>query len=562
MKQNIIICEYISTGVNYIYDVLARGYEPVLLEAAIVGTDEEQALFRALREPIKAKLKGRFTIIPEEADYDVLLSKIKEYDPVLVIPGSEFGVPLATRLAEDLGLPGNPVSRLKAMTEKDSMQQALKDHGLRCIRGKVVTGEEEAIEYYKELGSEDVVVKRVRGAGTQGVYICHGYDEMLDAVRASFSNNVREGDEAVSIMIQERIMGTEYIVNTVSCAGSHRVVSVWRYDKIKLANGTNAYNYAMAVPRLEIGHSELIRYACEVASAIGIQYGPVHGEYMVDEKGPVLIEVNCRPMGGGMSRKFVEEIFVQHETDSALDSYLDHEKFEEAKRMPYKVRKHGAMKFFIIPEDTEVDSAPVLQIATHLRSYYSAAVDQIGRTSTLKETRNLETAGGTVYLLHEDEQVLRSDCDLLHLLETKYPKILFQDLECTGNAGRAEPNVAAVIKAAKCHGATLVFSDTLSSTEGATVVNAENLSDAYDSYEQGILDLSRPESFADLESVIQQIYGFASKIRSGGKILIPESTYCNLPYGMGGMEILLRVAGLNIEMPVYEMVSLLTASVQ
>jgi hypothetical protein len=209
-----------------------------------------------------------------------------------------------------------------------------------------------------------------------------------------------------------------------------------------------------------------------------------------------------------------------------------------------------------------VDSAPVLQIATHLRSYYSATFDQIGRTTTLKETQNLETAGGTVYMLHEDEQVLKSDCDLLHLLEINYPKILFQDLKCPENAGSVEPDVAAVIKAAKCRGATLVFSDTLSSIEGATVVNAESLSEAYDSYEQGILDLSRPESFADLESVIHQIYGFASKIRSGGRILIPESTYCNLPYGMEGMEILLRVAGLHIELPVYEMVSLLTASVQ
>ena len=43
--------------------------------------------------------------------------------------------------------------------------------------------------------------------------------------------------------------------------------------------------------------------------------------------------------------------------------------------------------------------------------------------------------------------------------------------------------------------------------------------------------------------------------------MIPESTYCNLPYGMQGMEILLKVAGLNIELPVYEMASLLTASV-
>ena len=560
MKRIIVICEYISTGANYIDDVRARGYEPVLLETCIAGTEAEKAHFIASRESVKARIKGEIRVIPENPDYDEVLEQVRLLDPLLVIPGSEYGVPMATKLAEDLGLKGNPVSRLKAMTEKDSMQQALKEHGLRSIRGMVVTSEKEAIEYYKELGKEDVVVKRVRGAASRGVYLCHGYDEMLKAVRMSFSDDVRDGDEAIAIMIQERIMGTEYIVNTVSCEGKHRVVSVWKYDKMKMDNGTNAYNYAMAVPRLEIGHSELIRYACKVADAIGIQYGPVHGEYMVDENGPVLIEVNCRPMGGGMSRKFVEEIFTQHETDSSLDSYLDPVKFEESKRVPYKVQKHGALKFLIIPEETEVDSAPVLQIATNLRSFYSASFDQIGRTAKLSETYNLDSSGGTVYLLHEDEQVLRSDCDLLHLLEIEYPRILFQGLRGVKKTADVKPDIAAAMKAANCSGATLVFSDTLSSIEGATVVDTESLTDAYDSYEQGILDLSRPESFADLESVFQQIYKFASKIRRGGRILIPESTYCNLPYGIKGMEILLRVAGLHIDLPVYEMVSLLTAS--
>ena len=34
MSKTIIICEYMSTGINYIDDVLVRGYEPVLLEAS------------------------------------------------------------------------------------------------------------------------------------------------------------------------------------------------------------------------------------------------------------------------------------------------------------------------------------------------------------------------------------------------------------------------------------------------------------------------------------------------------------------------------------------------
>ena len=560
MKRNIIICEYISTGVNYIDDVKARGYEPVLLDGYYPASSEELKLWRAIRDQVKAHLGNKYTIIPETPDYNELLQIVKSYDPVLVLAGSEFGVELATRLGSDLGLTGNSADRIKAMTEKDSMHQALKEHGLRYIRGKVVRTEEEALKYYDELGQEDVVVKRVRGAGTQGVFLCSGKDEMLKAVRKSLSNRIKRDGEDIAILIQERINGTEYIVNTASCNGKHRITSIWRYSKMRLSNGTNAYNYSMCVPRLEVGHSSLVRYALQVADAIGIKYGPIHGEYMVDDKGPVLIEVNCRPMGGALQRKYVEQIFGHHETDVALDSYLDPKKFEEDAQKPYRVRKTGAMKIFIIMQDTPVLSAPVLQIVTHLKSYYSSSFDRIGRSDYLARTENLETAGGTVYLLSDDERQVISDCELLHLLETKYPRILFQDLPKEVQKPE-KADIEGIIRHAGCKGATLVFSDTANKADGAMTVDSDTISKAYDSFEQGILDLSKSESFSDLESIIQQIYVFASKIRKGGRILIPQSTYRNLPYGIEGMEILLQIAGLRIELPIKGETDLLVASV-
>ena len=41
----------------------------------------------------------------------------------------------------------------------------------------------------------------------------------------------------------------------------------------------------------------LINYALRAVPALGITDGPVHGEYMIDKSGPVLIEANCRVMG-------------------------------------------------------------------------------------------------------------------------------------------------------------------------------------------------------------------------------------------------------------------------
>ena len=560
MKKRIVICEYVSTGYNYVYDVLSRGYEPVLLDCAYVAEDADAADFRAGRAAVRARLPKELITIPENPDYDAVLEQVRALNPVHVIAGSEFGVPMAVRLAADLGLPGNPVERLKHMTEKDSMHQALKDAGIRYIRGQVISTVEEAKAYYEELGTEDVVVKRVRGAGTQGVYLCKGMDEMIAAVQKELSTSVKNDGEQVSLLIQERIIGTEYIVNTVSCAGRHRMVSMWQYDKVKMANGTNAYNYSQTVNRLDIGHSRMINYAFDVLEAIGIQYGPVHGEYMIDEKGPVLIEVNCRPMGGGMDRKFLEKIYGHHETDCALDSYLDPAKFEEDMNKPYRPLRKGAMKTFILPRDVEAESTPIVPISRRLKGFYKGVFDRVGRELLITRTKNLETTGGFIYLVHEDEQQVMDACNLLHTIEMQYPDILFQKADA-GQAGAAErTDIEAIMREMKCGGGTLVFSDDPKSIEGATVIGESGLRTAYDSYEQGILDLCRRETFADLEIAIQQIYEFADKIREGGRIIIPESTYCNLPYGMEGMEILLRITGLRMESPRAGMKGVLIAS--
>ncbi|MBQ9810235.1 MAG: hypothetical protein IJM52_03680, partial [Spirochaetales bacterium] len=70
MSRNIIICEYISTGINYREDVKARGYNPILLDGTYVGTPEELRLWRDIRDLVKSKLGNDITIIPETSDYN------------------------------------------------------------------------------------------------------------------------------------------------------------------------------------------------------------------------------------------------------------------------------------------------------------------------------------------------------------------------------------------------------------------------------------------------------------------------------------------------------------
>ena len=548
MDKHIIIVEILSTGINFVWDALARGYQPVVVEATYPGTEEDRALFAEAQRIAREGLPENVPCIRADEQYEDVLEEVRAINPVAVVAGSEFGVELATHLASDLGLPGNPWSIIGKMTRKDEMHQALADHGVRFIRGRIVRSEAEAEAFYKELDTPHIVIKRARSAATLGVHLCEGFDEMMDAVRQELA--LAADDENVGdILMQERIIGKEYIVNTVSCAGKHRLVSMWAYDKVPL-NGSNVYNYAESINRLDIGHSALVRYAYDVLDAIGLQYGPVHGEYMVDEKGPVLIEVNCRPMGAGMERHFMEKVFGAHETDCALDAYIDPVKFEHDRLTPYRPLRKGVIKIFILPEDVKLDSAPVVQLVRQLPSFYGGIFERIGRDRYLTRTRDLETAGGTVFLVHDDERLVMEDCAFLHRQEMQYPQMLFNQ-RATWGSSRAvtRHSIDALLKEAECHGATVVFSDRVTSTEGAVVITGSQLEAAYDSYENAILDLSRKETFADVESVTQQIFVFLGKVRAGGRVLVPESTYCHLPYGATGMEILLHAKGFRIEAP-------------
>ena len=119
------------------------------------------------------------------------------------------------------------------------------------------------------------------------------------------------GKTQEEVLVQERIYGTEYIVNTLTSNGKHRLNTVLRYRKEKTEEGGYIYDYCEYITKLEAGHAEMVDYAFKVADAIHYQNGMIHGEYMIDDKGPVLIEVNCRPMGATQPAEFMDLITGQ-----------------------------------------------------------------------------------------------------------------------------------------------------------------------------------------------------------------------------------------------------------
>ena len=287
MKNKIVVAEPMSTSFNFLEDIGQRGYEPVILESYIPN-GYARRLMDEERKIKYSRIKYPIMIIKENPDYAVTLQNIRDLDPLLVLVGGEEGVIIGTRLANDMGLIGNPVSNIPRMTRKSIMHKTLKEAGLRYIHGEEVFSSKDCLLFLEKTGNEDLVLKHVHGVASVGAHLVHGKEELLAAFRKEETAENMFGETENRLLLQECIFGEEYNVNTISRNGIPALTSVFRVYKKKMPSGSIVYRGLETVTEFGRKEKELVEYAFRTVRALGITDGPVHGEYMIDEKVPFL----------------------------------------------------------------------------------------------------------------------------------------------------------------------------------------------------------------------------------------------------------------------------------
>lgn len=141
-----------STGINYVQDIIDRNCNPVILEVKPFDDTEEAREYQKEVEEEYKLIEADYDLIYEKDSYEETVEMVRKLDPLLIVPGTEDGVILATKLANDLNLLCNPIENLDAITLKNEMQNRLAEKNLRHIRGKLVSSVEEAIEFYDKEG--------------------------------------------------------------------------------------------------------------------------------------------------------------------------------------------------------------------------------------------------------------------------------------------------------------------------------------------------------------------------------------------------------------------------
>jgi biotin carboxylase len=215
-----------------------------------------------------------------------------------IVAGTEIGVPLAEQLAHRLGLPGNHPRFSPRRRDKGAMAAALVKAGIDGPRSLATGRLTEALSWAGMQDWPDFVLKPGDSAGSDGVHFCSSPDEIRAAWKILHQIPNAMGGSNSHLILQERLRGTQYVVNSVSAPAGGRARHTFTEFWVDRRVGTHLYDRMDLLQPTQMLPRLLARYTARVLDALGISVGPAHTEVMyVPERGPVLIECDACPEG-------------------------------------------------------------------------------------------------------------------------------------------------------------------------------------------------------------------------------------------------------------------------
>ena len=247
---------------------------------------------------------GRAVIPARSADLDASVRRI------LALAGSVDAVVaadtpmlvLAATVAAAMGLPHNPVDAVRAALDKAAQRQRWAAAGVPQPSFRLVPAGDGVRQAAEAIGFP-CVVKAVSLSASQGVLRADDPTAAVEAarrIRQILDDAERPADEP--LLIEEYLPGPELSIDGVLTAGDLTVTAV--FDKPGMPDGPTFEETLLVSPsRLaERTLAAAVRTAADAARSLGLSTGPVHAELRICDRGPAMLELAPRSIGGLCSR--------------------------------------------------------------------------------------------------------------------------------------------------------------------------------------------------------------------------------------------------------------------
>jgi len=235
-----------------------------------------------------------------------LLATVGRVDAVVGVDAQML--PLAARLAGELGLAHNSVDAVIAAADKAIQRRLWAEAGVAQPGFHVMAadaGEPHLLEAAQAVGLP-CIAKPVSLSASRGVLRVDDDAGLLAAVREIRAILAQSNGDQEAVLLEEYVPGWEVSIDGLLTAGSLAVTAV--FDKPDTPEGPTFEETLLVTPsRLpEATLAEATDLAERAARALGLHHGPIHAELRVDSRAgqarPVMLELAARSIGGLCSR--------------------------------------------------------------------------------------------------------------------------------------------------------------------------------------------------------------------------------------------------------------------
>ena len=367
------------------------------------------------------------TLIYREHDELTLISELLKRKVAAIFPGTDLGVKLATRLANQIGLPDGASLLQEEIRDKAKQIEFLqKNSQVPVARSCLIDRAEDAILFQNQLGKWPVVVKPIAAGGSEGVSICHSESEINRAIEDILHKTNADLEINSQVLIQEFLDGPEYVVNAVCKFGHVVVTDAWKYHKREVTRSHGAKSMIREYNELLTHRGELsqeeqrildenIQYSLDVIDAIQFKSGAIHLELIYTAEGPRLVEINARMAGARMSLDVdlaggESQATVLAEAVTNPSAFL--KRASMVKNSPAKITRMvrlisnqtGTIKELKFGEE-------IKKIPSYQRHHFFSP------GTALLQTVDLDTCPGTILLANSDVAQLEADYHQVRELE-------------------------------------------------------------------------------------------------------------------------------------------------
>jgi biotin carboxylase len=267
---------------------------------------------------------------PERAAREVAaLARLQPFNAVVAVDDRTTVVGAA--IAQALGLPSNSVAAVSATRNKWQMREALAKAGVPGPPYLLFTLDDDPAEAARRA-PYPCVLKPTILAASRGVIRADGPGEFVAAWRRIEAilkgpDVVALGAGADQVLVEGFIPGREVALEGLLVRGRLHVLAL--FDKPDPLEGPFFEETIYVTPsrlpaEAQAGIQELTAWA---ARALGLAEGPVHAELRLNERGPWIVELAARTIGGLCSRTLrfgtgltLEELVLRHALGIEIES--------------------------------------------------------------------------------------------------------------------------------------------------------------------------------------------------------------------------------------------------